>query len=75
MAIKSVRCPVLGAHVRQVTDFEGAVTRVICAEYELAGTCRLKRAALDQGPLTQLIERAAEESLDTHDTKCVLRAP
>jgi hypothetical protein len=27
MAIRSIHCPVLGAHVTQVTDLEGAVTR------------------------------------------------
>ena len=72
MAIESVRCPVLGAHVTRVTDLEGSVSRVICAEYEPAGTCRLKRTAL-KGPLTQLIERAAEDTLDSRDNRCVLQ--
>ena len=34
MAMSSVRCPVLGAHVTQVMDFEGNVTKIICGEYE-----------------------------------------
>jgi hypothetical protein len=30
MAMNSIRCPVLGARVTQVTDLEGIVTRIIC---------------------------------------------
>jgi hypothetical protein len=73
MPIKSIRCPVLGATVTEVTDFEGAVTKIICAEYELStGVCRLKRSALADGPLTQLLERVAEDTLDTRNVRCVL---
>jgi hypothetical protein len=75
MAITSVRCPVLGAHVTRVTDFEGNVMTIICAEYdESSGTCRLKKAALEGGPLAQLLERTSEEALNTRSTLCVLRA-
>ena len=75
MAMTSVRCPVLGAHVTRVTDLEGTVTRIICAEYEEStGNCRLKKAVLDGGPLAQLLERLSEESLNTHSTLCDLRA-
>jgi hypothetical protein len=73
MAIKSIRCPVLQAEVTLVTDFEGHVTRVICPEFEPADRCRLKKAALDEGPLVQLIERTAEHTLSSHDTRCVLQ--
>jgi hypothetical protein len=74
MAIQSVRCRVLRAHVTRITDLEGAVTRVICAEYkESDGTCRLKRYASESGPLGQLLERTFEDSLDTRDLRCVLR--
>ncbi len=73
MAIESIRCPVLGAHVTRVTDLEGSVSRVICAEYEAPGTCRLKRTAREGGPLTQLLERAAEDTLDSRDNRCVLQ--
>jgi hypothetical protein len=73
MAIRSVHCPVLGAHVTQVTDLEGAVTRVICAEYEdWDGGCRLKKSARESGPLGQLLERVSENALDTRSTRCVL---
>ena len=75
MAITSIRCPVLGAHVTCVTDLEGNVTRIICAEYEEStGSCRLKKAALEGGPLAQLLERMSEDTLDTRSTLCVLRA-
>ena len=75
MAMTSVRCPVLGAHITRVTDFEGNVMRIICAEYgESSGMCRLKEAALKGGPLAQLLERMSEETLNTRSTLCVLRA-
>jgi hypothetical protein len=75
MAMKSIHCPVLGAHVTQVTDFEGVVTRVICTEYEASdGTCRLKRTVREGGPLAQLLERVSEDSLDTRSTVCIMRA-
>lgn len=75
MAMTSVRCSVLGAHVTCVTDFEGSVTRIICAEYdESTGSCRLKKAALAGGPLTQLLERISEGTLNTRSTLCMLRA-
>jgi hypothetical protein len=34
MATTSVRGPVLGAHVTRLTDLQGSVIRVICAEYD-----------------------------------------
>ena len=75
MAMTSIRCPVLGAHVTRVTDLEGTVTRIICAEYEEStGNCRLKKTALEGGPLAQLLERMSEETLDSRSTLCVLRA-
>jgi hypothetical protein len=76
MAITSVRCPVLGAPVTQVTDLEGTVTRIICAEYEPStGACRKKKTALQGGPLTQLLERIAENTLSARDALCVLGHP
>jgi hypothetical protein len=74
MAITSIRCPVLGAHVARLTDLEGAVTKVICAEYdEGTGTCRLKKTALEGGPLTQLLARLSEDTLAARGTFCELR--
>lgn len=75
MAMTSIRCPVLGAYVTCVTDLEGAMTRIICAEYdESTGSCRLKKAALEGGPLAQLLERMSEDTLNTRSTLGVLRA-
>ena len=73
MLMNSVRCPVLGAHATQVTDLEGTVTHVICTEYQTNGSCRLKTAAQEGGPLSQLLERMAEDSLSTPSTACILR--
>ena len=74
MAIRSVHCPVLGAHVTQVTDLEGAVERIICTEYDASdGSCRLKTSAREAGPLGQLLERMSEDALDTRSTRCVLQ--
>jgi hypothetical protein len=75
MAIRSIHCPVLGAHVTQVTDLEGAITRIICTEYVASdGSCRLKTSAREGGPLGQLLERVSEETLDTRSPRCVLLA-
>jgi hypothetical protein len=75
MAMTSVWCPVLGGHVTQVTDLEGNIIRVICAEYEESnGSCRRKLSAREGGPLAQLLERLSEGGLDTRSTTCVLRS-
>jgi hypothetical protein len=75
MTMTSVRCPVLRAYVTRVTDFEGAVSRVICPEYdEATGVCRLKASASQGGPLGELLERVAEDSLQSRSTLCDLRA-
>lgn len=73
MVLTLMRCPVLGGHVTRTTDFEGNVTRIICEEYEEAGTCRLRKAVFAGGPLTQLLERTSKDTLDTGGTGCVLR--
>jgi hypothetical protein len=74
MGMRSIYCPVLGAHVTQVTDLEGNVTRVICVEYETPdATCRLKRRTLEGGPLGQLLERVAKETLTSRGTLCEMR--
>jgi hypothetical protein len=74
MAIHSIRCPVSGEQVTQVTNFEGGVTRVICSEYEDVGTCRLKKATFQASPLAQFLERNAEHTLGSRGTQCVLRS-
>jgi hypothetical protein len=75
MAIRSIRCPVLGALVTRVMDLEGNITRIICPEYEApTGTCKLKKTALGGGPLAQLVERISEDTLASRGTLCDLRA-
>jgi hypothetical protein len=74
MAITSVWCPVLGARVTRVADLEGSVTKIICGEYDESNrSCRLMKAATEGGPLTQLLEHVAEDTLRTRSTLCVLR--
>ena len=74
MAMKSIRCPVLGARITQVTDLEGNVTRIICPEYDRTAPARLKKSVREGGPLAQLLERVSEDTLDTRSTLCLLRA-
>jgi hypothetical protein len=71
MALHSILCPVLGAHITLVTDLEGMTRQVICPEYEESGgICHLKAAARQGGPLSEFLERAREEALDTRSTRC-----
>jgi hypothetical protein len=73
MAIKSVLCHVSQSHVRVVADLEGSITRLICSEYEEAtGLCRLRKTALSGGPLSNLLERLDEGTLDRPATRCEL---
>ncbi len=73
MAIDQVRCPVTGAIVSRVLDFEGETTKIICPEYdEPTGMCRLKESVSKGGMLSQLLERVSEGSLNTRNTRCVL---
>jgi hypothetical protein len=74
MAMTPIRCPVLGAEVIRETDLEGNVLRIICEEHGTDGTCRLKTSALRGGPLTQMLERLSEHTLDARGTMCSLRA-
>ena len=71
MAMNSVWCPVLEARVRLDTDLEGAVARIICAEYGVGGTCRLKKSALNDGPLGQLLGRISRHDLSTRSPWCL----
>ena len=73
MPLIPVRCPVLRVNVTRATDFEGEPTMILCAEYEEpTGICRLKRNALNGGPLSQLLERVEESTLGSRATRCDL---
>lgn len=71
MPIETSRCHVLGATITRITDMEGAVTRVICPQYEEpSGICRLRSDAQKGGPLSRLLERVEEEALTDHGVRC-----
>ncbi len=73
MPISTVPCHVLGSNVTRVTDFEGAVTRLLCPEYdEHTGICRIREQASRGGPLSALLERLDEDALDRRDARCLL---
>ena len=73
MSIETVRCNVLQDTVTRVIDLEGAVTRIICAEYdEPMRECRIKQRSLGGGPLSRLLDRVAEHTLDRSSTRCDL---
>lgn len=73
MAISQTWCHVLGAHVTRVSDLEGTVVRVICPHFdEEARCCRLRADALSGGPLAQLLEGVAEDTLASHGRRCEL---
>ena len=73
MPMTSVRCPVLRADVTRITDFEGVPTTIICPQFDKpTGLCRLKRNALDGGPLSQLLDRVEEQTLGSRSTRCDL---
>ncbi|HEX2339515.1 MAG TPA: hypothetical protein VHI98_03465 [Vicinamibacterales bacterium] len=74
MAVKALRCPVLGGTVMRVTDLEGQTTAIICDEYDKpTGECRVKTRAATGGPLAQFLERAAEDTLATRSIRCELQ--
>jgi hypothetical protein len=72
MRMTAIHCPVLGAAVTCVEDFEGQVMRVLCTEYEQNGTCRLKKAGQQGGPLSQFLQRAQEGGFETRSPACAL---
>ena len=74
MAITTIRCPVARRTVVCDVDLEGTITRVSCPELEeRTEICRLKRNALEGGPLSQLLQRASEHTLDSSRLTCDLR--
>ena len=73
MSIVTIQCPVSRQTVARVVDFEGVATNVICEQFEPADrTCRLKRHVDEGGPLSRLIERVSERTLDRRSTGCDL---
>jgi hypothetical protein len=75
MAIRVMRCVVLGAKVICLTGLNGA-TSVVCSAHERStATCRLKSGASRGGPLSQLLERAYGSASKSSDRACHLCGP
>lgn len=75
MPITLTWCHVLGTNVTRVTDLEGEVVRVICPYHdEATHTCTLRADAQSGGPLAQLLERVAEDTLASHGRRCEVAA-
>ena len=73
MAIKAVWCPLVQSHVGCVTDLEGALVKVVCAERdEATHLCRIKQAAAQAGPLSQLLARASRSMLTDRTLRCLI---
>jgi hypothetical protein len=54
-------------------DLEGAVTTVICPDYDPArGGCRHRAEIWNNGPLGRLLERVSEKTLDDATAQCVV---
>jgi len=74
MPIASVLCHVLGTTVTRVTDLEGNVTQLICPEFDpVSGLCRIRQGVSSGGPLSQLLERVSEDTLDSRGARCPLQ--
>ena len=74
--LEHVWCPVISAHVSRLTNLEGDVTSVICSDFDKAtGLCRRRSAVLQGGPIAQLLERVAEDTLGDVGTRCLLGGP
>ena len=73
MAIKSTYCHVREGQVSVITDLEGVLTRLICPDYEpSSGTCRIRAGVLGNGPLSQLLQRVDDDTLDKPAARCAL---
>ena len=71
VGIKSVYCHERRGNITLETDRDGVVRRVICPKYEPAtGLCRLRHHMLEGGPLSQLLERVAGNTVNSRTTRC-----
>ena len=73
MASESIWCPVLDARVTREVYLEGCPVRIFCPEYHAqTGACRLRARATRGGPLSQLLERVSEHTLEEAGVACHL---
>jgi hypothetical protein len=72
MPLETIWCPVLNGQISRVKTLEGEVTTIICSEYDASTrTCRRRAEVLKAGPLSQLLERVAENTLGDATTTCI----
>jgi len=68
---KSVYCHERRGNITLETDLDGVVCRVIGPKYENStGLCRLRHDTMEGGPLSQLLERAAGNTLNARTIRC-----
>ena len=73
MPIVTTHCHVLHGQVNRLSDMEGHIIQVFCPEYDAThDRCRIKLATMSGGPLSQLLERVSEETLDRRGCRCDL---
>jgi len=71
VGMKSVYCHERRGNITLETDLDGVVRRVICPKYEPgSGLCRLRHKPLEGGPLSQLLERVAGNTVNARTTRC-----
>lgn len=73
MTFRNERCAVGNNTATLVIDFDGAITMVICPDYEYAsGTCAQKRRhGADSGPLTDFIDRVSSRKATNKSCQCI----
>ena len=73
MSLETIWCPVSGARVGIITNMEGAVTSVICQDYDAeARICGRRATAMEGGPLAQFLDRVAQQTLADATTRCII---
>lgn len=69
--IQTAYCHVINDDVTLLVDMEGAISSVVCPDYDPVGhVCRRKRRDLGDGPLAQLIDRSSEHRLAERGERC-----
>jgi len=75
MAIKMVRCSVIGEKVACVTDVAGDTIVVMCSARDVStAQCRFKDRKAEGGPLSRLLMRGVGAATSTRDRRCHVRA-
>ena len=73
MGVETIWCPVSGARVGTITNMQGAVTAVVCEDYNPeARLCRRRAGVKTGGLLGQFLERVAQQTLADPTTRCII---